>query len=156
MSASIRIFGLTLLAVASFVGRSTSLDPRAGTPSTITQATFEPVYRASKAMQGATGPRITYAKFDELLQTLSTEVAIAQDHQMNELDRKLIALYEEALATYKVSATLWKTEIAAHDELTARPTPAIHRMWIEAGDRIRRATEIYYGRATGPHDRTTK
>ena len=132
MSASIRIFALTLLAVASFVGRSTSLAPPAAPPPTITQATFEPVYRASKAIQGATGPGVTYVKFDELLQALSTEIAIAKDQQMNDLDRKLIALYEEALAAYKLSATT------------------------RADDTIRRATEIYYGRSTGPADVTKK
>ena len=132
MSASIRIFALTLLAVASFVGRSTSLAPPAAPPLTITQATFEPVYRASKALQGATGPGVSYAKFDELLQALSTEIAIAKDHQMNDLDRKLIALYEEALAAYKLSATT------------------------KADDTIRRATEIYYGRSTGAADGTKK
>ena len=75
---------------------------------------------------------MTYAKFDELLQALSTEIAIAKDHQMNDLDRKLIALYEEALAEYKLSATT------------------------RADDAIRRATEIYYGRSTGPADVTKK
>jgi hypothetical protein len=132
VSASIRIFALTLLAVASFVGRSTSLAPPAAPPLTITQATFEPVYRASKALQGATGPGVSYAKFDELLQALSTEIAIAKDHQMNDLDRKLIALYEEAMAAYKLSATT------------------------KADDTIRRATEIYYGRSTGAADGTKK
>jgi hypothetical protein len=132
VSASIRIFALTLLAVASFVGRSTSLAPPPTPPPTITQATFEPVYRASKAIQGATGPGVTYVKFDELLQALSTEIAIAKDQQMNDLDRKLIALYEEALAAYKLSATT------------------------KAGDTIRRATEIYYGRSTGAADGTKK
>ena len=147
MSASIRIFALTLLAVASFVGRSASLDPRAATPSTITQATFEPVYRASKVIQGATGPGLTYAEFGELLQALSAEIMIAKDHPMNDLDRKLIALYEEALTTYKFSETLWKTTLAVHDESTALPATAIQQMWARGDDSIRRATEIYYGRS---------
>ena len=156
MSASIRIFALTLLAVASFVGRSTSLDPRAETASTITQATFEPVYRASKAIQGASDPDVTYAEFGELLQAFSTEIAIAKDHEMNDLDRKLIALYEEALAAYNVSANLWKTKMPPHDESTALPPTAIQQMWTRADDSLKRATEIYYGRFTNPTDVTKK
>ena len=150
MSASIRIFALTLLAVASFVGRSTSLDTRAETASTITQATFEPVYRASKAIQGAAGPGVTYAEFGELLHALSREVAIAKDHKMTGLDRKLLALFEEALAAYNVSANLWKTKIPADDESNALPPTAIQQMWTKADDSIRRATEIYYGRSSDP------
>ena len=156
MSASIRIFALTLLAVASFVGRSTVLDTRAETASTITQATFEPVYRASKAIQGATGPGVTCAEFGELLQAFSTEIAIAKDRKMNDLDRKLIALYEEALAAYNVSSNLWKTKIPPHDESTALPPTVIQQIWTRADDSIKRATEIYYGRSAGPADVTKK
>ena len=59
---------------------------------------------------------MTYPKFGELLQGLSTEIAIAKDHEMNELDRKLIALYDEALEAYKFSAALWQRKIEAHDD----------------------------------------
>jgi hypothetical protein len=82
----------------------------------VTQATFEPVYRASKAIQGATGPGVTYAKFGELLQGLSTEIAIAKDHQLNEADKKLLALYDDALTAYKFSAKLWSLKIEAHND----------------------------------------
>jgi hypothetical protein len=104
---------VALLWVCGFVACSKPLDPPPAPPPTITQATFEPVYRASKAIQGATNPGVTYPKFGELLQGLSTEIAIAKDHQLNEVDRKLIARYEEALATYKFSAELWKLKLEA-------------------------------------------
>ena len=114
---SISIFALLL--VCGFMGCSKPdaplPAPPPAPPPTITQATFEPVYRASKAIQGATGPGVTYPKFGELLQGLSTEIGIAKDHQMNGLDRKLIALYEEALATYNFSAELWKVKLQAHE-----------------------------------------
>jgi hypothetical protein len=89
---------------------------RADSPPTITQATFEPVYRSSKAIQGASGPGVTYAKFGELLQGLSTETGIAKDHQINDPDRQLIALYDDALRGYKFSAELWKMRLDAHSE----------------------------------------
>ncbi len=86
-------------------------------PAKITQATFEPVYRSSKAIQGAIGPGVTYVKFGELLQTFSTEIAIARDHQLSGPDKKLLALYEDALSAYKFSAALWKLKLDSHDEV---------------------------------------
>jgi hypothetical protein len=117
MSIATRSAVIVLLSAAALPGCSKPLDPPPAPPPTITQATFEPVYRASKAIQGATGPGVTYAKFGELLQGLSTEIAIAKDRQRNDLDNRLLALYEEALTAYKFSAALWKLKIDAHDDL---------------------------------------
>jgi hypothetical protein len=106
-----------LLWLGAFQACSKPLDPPPAPPPTITQATFEPVYRASKAIQGATGPGVTYVKFGELLQGLSTEIGIAKDHQMNDLDKKLMALYDDALSAYKFSSELWKHKINASDNV---------------------------------------
>jgi hypothetical protein len=118
-------FSLPAIALLAAFGCSKPLDPPAAAPPTITQPTFEPVYRASKAIQGATGPGVTYAKFGELLQGLSTEISIARDHQMNDLDKKLLTLYEESLAAYKFSATLWQMKIEAHDDMWRGEIPVL-------------------------------
>jgi hypothetical protein len=53
--------------------------PTAGAPRYHHAGHIRAVYRASKAVQGAMGPGVTYAKFGELLQGFSTEIAIAKD-----------------------------------------------------------------------------
>ena len=93
------------------------LDPPPAPPPTITQSTFDPVYRASKALQGATTAGVSYVQFGELMQDLSTEIGIAKDHQMNNLDKGLIGLYDEAFATYNFSAALWKAQIDTPKEM---------------------------------------
>jgi hypothetical protein len=87
-----------------------ALDP-APAKMTVTQSVFTPVYRAAKAIEGAMGPGVTFVKFGELLQGLSTEIAIAKDQQMNEIDKRLIAKYDDLLSAYKFSAALWKKQI---------------------------------------------
>src|SRR5579859_7164605 len=42
---------------------------------------FEGVYRAAKSIEGATGTGVTYLRFRELLQGLSTELSILADHR---------------------------------------------------------------------------
>jgi hypothetical protein len=86
-------------------------------PVRVTTATFEPVYRAAKAVQGATESGVTLIKYGELLQAFSTEISIAKDHDLNEQDKKLLAIYEEAFGHYQVSASLWRMKINASDDL---------------------------------------
>jgi hypothetical protein len=95
---------------------SAPLDPPPA-PQTITQATFEPVYRASKTIQASTQPGVTYLKFGELLQSFATEISIAKDKQMNAVDQKLVGLYDEAMAAYYFSSVLWRLKNEAHDEM---------------------------------------
>lgn len=76
-------------------------------PPTVTTATFDPVYRAAKTIQGAIVSGVTYQKFGELMQSLSTEIEIAKDHKLNDADKKLLGLYQEAFAHYQVSLGLW-------------------------------------------------
>jgi hypothetical protein len=72
-----------------------------------TTRTFEQVYRAGKVIEGATATGVTYVKYGELLQGLSTELSIAKDQPLNEADKKLVALYDGALVHYRVAGTLW-------------------------------------------------
>jgi hypothetical protein len=80
-------------------------------PTAVTTATFEPVYRASKALQGATTSGVTFVRFGELMQTFSTEIGIAKDHPLNDADKKLLPLYEQAFIDYQFSAALWHLKI---------------------------------------------
>lgn len=96
----------------------------------VTQATFEPVYRSAKAVEGATATGVTYQKFGELLQSLSTEISIAKDHPLTDVDKRLLALYEEALHHYQVSGTLWELKLHAsgdtfHGEIPIGRTGAL-------------------------------
>lgn len=105
----------TALLFVLTIGCSKPLDPPPA-PLTITQRIFEPVYRASKALQGATTSGVTMIQFSQLMQALSTEIAIAKDQQMNELDKKLIALYDEAFGAYQFSSALWSAKIEASSD----------------------------------------
>lgn len=112
---------LTFLLISGSSGRQQSAQTPStkptGTavPESVTQATFESVYRAAKTVQGATETGVTYVKFGELLQALSTEVDIAKDHRLTGPDSKLLALYQQALGHYAVSASLWKLKIDTGD-----------------------------------------
>lgn len=91
--------------------------PSTAAPVVVTQRNFEPVYRSAKGIQGATASGVTYLKFVELMQGLATEIGIAKDHTLNEADKKLLALYEEAFSHYQLSAALWKMKIEANDTM---------------------------------------
>ena len=86
-------------------------------PPKVTTATFEPVYRSAKTVQGATASGVSYMKFGELLQGFSTEIGIAKDHDLNEADKPLLALYQEALTHYQISAQFWSAKIHASGPL---------------------------------------
>jgi hypothetical protein len=139
---------LGILGAAISLGCSKQLDPPASKAPTITQATFEPVYRASKAILGATAPGVTYQRFGELLQAFSTELEIAKDHQMNDLDHSLMKLYQESFAAYQFSAMIWhwKIENTTHDWMKGEVPAAA-----EMADRISRfgikvTDRVFYGR----------
>jgi hypothetical protein len=111
-----------LLCVALFAcspGRDTnsvvsSTPPK---PPPITTKTFEPVYRAAKSIEGAARSGVSYVKFSELLQALSTELGIARDQKLNETDRKLLTLFDEVYEHYKASSLLWHMKIEMSDDL---------------------------------------
>lgn len=78
---------------------------------TINQKVFEPVYRAAKTIEGATGPGVTYPKFGELLQQLNTELVIARDQVKSDDEKKLLAQFGEVLEAYNFSMVLWKQKL---------------------------------------------
>lgn len=94
-------------------------------PPTVTKATFEPLYRAGKSVQGATASGVTYTKFGELLQALSTEIGIVKDHPLNAADRRLLALYEEAFGHYQVSSTLWQLKFESSSKVWNGEIPVV-------------------------------
>jgi hypothetical protein len=78
---------------------ATSRVPETPAPK-VASTSFESLYRAAKAVEGATEPGVTYAKFGELLQTFSKELSIATDHALNDDDRELVAGYAKAYEAY--------------------------------------------------------
>jgi hypothetical protein len=82
----------------------------------IREAVFEPLYRAARAIPGATSSGVSYVTFRALLQAMSTELAIVQDHvPLNGREQVLHRLYTTALSHYEISATLWKMKIDSSD-----------------------------------------
>lgn len=100
--------------------------PRPPTPA-ITHATFEPVYRSAKALQGALTAGVSYVKFGELLQGFSTEIGIAKDHTLTQADKTLLDLYEQAFTDYEASATLWTLKNKASDDMWKGEIPVTFR-----------------------------
>lgn len=77
----------------------------------IEQKKYENLYRATKAIDGATAVGVNYQKFCELLQNLSTEISIANDIAQSSTEKKLIKSYSEVLTIFQESAELWKYKI---------------------------------------------
>jgi hypothetical protein len=113
MGRHLATLALTLVVTAAC---TKPIDPPPAPPATITQRIFEPVYRASKAIQGSIAPGVTYAKLGELLQHFATEITIAKDQQMNDLDKRLHQLYIEAFAAYDFSHDLWSQKLKASED----------------------------------------
>jgi hypothetical protein len=86
----------------------------------VTTATFEPVYRAAKTVQGATQSGVSYVKFGELMQGFSTELGIAKDHELTASDKKLLALYQQVFDAYQFSKVLWEAKMK---DLTDKDAP---------------------------------
>lgn len=84
----------------------------------IDQAKFEGVYRAAKAIQGATASGVSYITFRQLLQGLTTELSIARDHgPFSERETALEGLFAAALRHYEISADFWKLKIDSSDAM---------------------------------------
>ena len=77
----------------------------------IDQKKYENLHRAAKAIQGATAVGVSYQKFGELLQNLSTEISIANDKAKSDIEKELLKGYVDVLMTYHESATVWKHKI---------------------------------------------
>lgn len=103
----------------------------------IDQKKYENLYRAAKAIQTATLVGVNYMKFGELLQNLSTEFSIADDMAKEDIEKKMISEYSNALMIYVESYVVWQKKIEC-----------IKYDWIPSGhihidDRIRYIVEKY-------------
>jgi hypothetical protein len=78
-------------------------------------AIFAATYGAAKAISRATATGVTYDKFGELLQNLTTEIGIVKDHPLNDREKQLLALFEQVQADYQASATLWNVKLEARE-----------------------------------------
>jgi hypothetical protein len=140
----------------------------------VTTATFDAVYRAAKSVQGATASGVTYVKYGELLQTFSTELEIAKDHELNTSDKKLLQLFQEAYVAFHDSHTVWAAKVEHGAVLSGEETPvtkgimqgygitpyastgnwnadlAMQMIWITANSRLESATAFYYGKQIPP------
>ena len=75
------------------------------------QQTYEKLYRAGRAVEGAISVGVSYADLGTLVRELSTEVLIAGDLAKTETDKQMVAAYRDAMLTYKDSLTVWKGQI---------------------------------------------
>jgi len=112
----------------------------------ITTTTFEPVYRAAKTVQGATASGVTYVKFGELLQGLSTEIGIAKDKSLTSNDKLLLEVYEHVNEEYQKSQSFWKLKIESRNNLASDLESQMQDAWSRADKMLQRATEVFYGR----------
>jgi hypothetical protein len=73
---------------------------------------FDGVYRASRALTGATEVGVNYARFSELLQTYASECAMADDAIKDDrIDRDVLSGFTRALGFYKTSGDVWGLKI---------------------------------------------
>lgn len=96
-----RDISIVLMALSLLVGCSPKID----------QKKYENLHRAAKAIEGATAVGVSYQKFGELLQNLSTEISIAKDKVKSDAEKELLKQYLDVLMTYHESATVWKHKI---------------------------------------------
>jgi hypothetical protein len=135
-------------------------------PIQINKAIFEPVYRTSKAIEGAVGSGVTRDEYRELLQACATEIGIAKDHDLTPNDTALLAKYDEALHMYQFAGTIWtshidylqysnlnKTELQTLEttyhikiNIATSAKGAMQVLWKQAGEILADTTATYYGR----------
>ena len=101
-----------------------------GCSSRIDQARFEGVYRAGKALAGATDVGVVLLRYRELLATFASEVSIASDKANSKSEREMVRLYLDALRAYKDVETLWAAQFAPGQSGTVGATdgPEFKRM----------------------------
>lgn len=140
------------------------------------QTKFEPLYRAAKTTQAATGVGVTYQRMGELLQTLAAEIAIAADKTETPEEGTIVSAYLEALATYKDSLSLWHAQIESYSTVTPELEPliakyklkvteltdggrplgishfdpgSIQQVWEVGSKQVDKATRLYYHKSAG-------
>lgn len=88
----------------------------------INQQSFEGVHRAAKAIDASIGVGINYIKFQELLQSLATEISIARNKVKSPGEKDLLGIYVEVLSMYHDSAVLWSHKIEHSGEVGVEGT----------------------------------
>lgn len=88
--------------------------------------TFEPVYRAGKAVEAAVQVGVAPSRYQELLQAFSTELSIVDDKVSTDDQRALSSLFRAALTAYKDAGTFRelrpkKGNIYARETVFANP-----------------------------------
>lgn len=87
----------------------------------IDQKRFEPLYRAGKAISGATEVGATLVEYRELMQSLATEIEVAEDRASSSDELQLVAFYKDALAAYRDAATMWQAKIELASAFRDKP-----------------------------------
>ena len=110
-----KIAAATLAALATLFTSAHAVD----------QPTFEPLYRAAKAMEAAAVSDVSYERFSELAQRLATELLAAKDQVQSDEDRALVMLYAQAGLAYGDSLAFWREKIRSSSAKLPSSTPSI-------------------------------
>lgn len=143
----------------------------------IDQKKYENLYHASKAIPGATAVGVSYEKLGELLQSLSTEILIANDKAKSDLEKELLKGYVDVLMMYHESTIVWKHKIdgAGYDWMPRRQIfveeelrPIISKYSLPTKQHVSRTTgskfdiisedsiQVIWGKANEHLEKTTK
>jgi hypothetical protein len=93
--------------------------------STLDRKRFEQLYRAGKAIQGATGVGVNLSRFAELTQALATEILMAKDSATSDAEVRIVALYASALVRYQDSLTLWQAKVSSAPHYVSSNDPTV-------------------------------
>jgi hypothetical protein len=77
----------------------------------ISQAAFEPVDRAAKAVRAATGNDVSLADFRKLLLVYAAELSALSNRPLAPADQALLPLYRDAFDAYDFSLALWEGKL---------------------------------------------
>ena len=86
---------------------------------------FKDMYRATKAIQGATMAGVNYIKFGELLQNFATELLIIKDNIETDKERLIFYKYDNIYNTYKDSYEFWRVNNSESGGMIIFPNPYI-------------------------------
>ncbi len=71
---------------------------------------FESVHRAGRSIEAGTRVGINQVKFEELVQNLAGEIAIARDKLESEEEKEILEIYSATLFIYQDSLALWRAK----------------------------------------------
>jgi hypothetical protein len=103
-------FILGIFACSSFLTKMGNAPSPIPVPA-VDKEKFRGIYRSAKAIEGAAVAGVSYLKFRELLQDLTTELLIVKDSVKDGPNVKLLKIYSDVLDIYKDSGTLWQEQI---------------------------------------------